>query len=147
MSATAMCRCDNAWVSFDEYIICERGLKEEIAKVFGSREGESRVTRPQNIKTPSASAAPATRLVLSRARKTLSCDMSYKHMHIKYILWENENKMCPYTETIVASKRNSKIYILYIHDTPLNISRDIPAVEYDINIYDVIRVGAYNNIL
>jgi len=72
----------HARVSYDEYIICERGLEEEIAKLFGPREGESRVTRPRNIKTPSANAAPATRLVLSRAGKTLSCDMSYTHWHI-----------------------------------------------------------------
>jgi len=95
----------NARVSFDEYIICEYGLKEEIAKVFGPSEGESRVTRPQNIKTPSASAAPATQFVLFRAGKTLSCDMSYSHAHthththIYPILYENGNKMYPYIET------------------------------------------------
>lgn len=91
----------NARVSFDEYIICEFGLKEEIAKVFGPREGESRVTQPQNIKTPSARAAPATQLLLSRAGKTLSCDMSHAHTHthIYPILSENGNKMYPYIET------------------------------------------------
>lgn len=77
-----VCRYTHVWILFDEYIICERGLEEEIAKVFEPREGESRVTRPQNIKTPSASAAPATRLVLSRDGKTLSCDMSYTHTHV-----------------------------------------------------------------
>lgn len=46
--------------------------EEEATKVFGPGKGESRVTRPQNIKTPSTGGAPATRGVLSRAK--LSCD-------------------------------------------------------------------------
>lgn len=104
----SICRCTHAWILFDEYIICKHGLEEEIAKVFGPREGESRVTRPQNIKTPSARAAPATRLVLSRAGKTLVRHFyvyvhthTHTHVYKYYIISRNRNKMYPYIDPIV----------------------------------------------
>lgn len=58
-------------------------VEEEATKVFGPGKGESRVTRPQNIKTPSTGGAPATRAVLSRAK--LSCD-TLRALHAQTVI-------------------------------------------------------------